>query len=65
MRKKDYEILAAAIKKHRESALGFGHNFDVDFEQGRAQGCEDVAHTFARFASVDKIEFLKACGIRP
>jgi hypothetical protein len=56
MRKADYEILAAAIKKHRDNQFGLNHH-------DCAKAIEDVARTFVRFAHVDKAAFLKACGI--
>lgn len=56
MRKADYAILADAIKKHRDNALGLG-------QPDAARAIEAVARTFARFASVDKAAFLRACGI--
>ncbi len=65
MRKVDYEILAAAIKKHRDMAI-----FNIEYSQGTNQkalgakeACEKIAGTFAHFAHVKKAEFLTACGI--
>lgn len=56
MRKIDYEILAEAIKKHRDSAALQG-------QQDAAKTAENIARTFARFAHVDKAKFLRQCGI--
>lgn len=57
MKKVDYQILAEAIKKHRDNALGLG-------DGAGAKVAENIARTFARFAHVDKAKFLLACGIK-
>lgn len=66
MRKVDYEILAAAIAKHRDAAV---ENPLYSYENaqqalGAKDACERIAGTFARFANVKKEEFLHACGIK-
>ena len=64
MRKQDYSVLAAAIKKHRESALGYAAQAGVSEKDCEAARCaEAIARTFARFAHVNAPEFLKACGL--
>ena len=64
MRKQDYSILAAAIKKHRDSALGYAAQAGVPEKDCQAAACaESIARTFARFAHVNAPEFLKACGL--
>lgn len=64
MRKQDYSILAAAIKKHRDSALGYSAQAGVLEKDCEAAQCaEAIARTFARFAHVNAPEFLKACGL--
>ena len=64
MRKHDYEILAAAIKKHRESAIGYAAQAGVPEKDCEAAQCaEAIARTFARFAHVNSVAFLKACGL--
>lgn len=59
MRKKDYEILAAAIKKHGSDNVHVNNDQRIG-----AQICADrIARTFAHFAHVDKVAFLAACGV--
>lgn len=66
MKKVDYEILAAAINKHLTNSRMLipmvGDTAQAQ-EERLIEGVTAVAHTFARFASVDKTAFLKACGI--
>lgn len=62
MRKQDYVILAAAIKKHRENASP-GYQSDPLQRAALLSHSEAIARTFARFAHVDETEFLKACAI--
>ena len=63
MKKADYAILAAAIKKHRENAAPV---YQPDSPQRAAilAHSEAIARTFARFAHVDSVVFLDACGIK-
>lgn len=64
MKKVDYQILAEAIKKHRNNALGMHAMNAGMFEKCEcAQIAEAIAYTFARFAHVDEKAFLKACEI--
>lgn len=65
MRKADYAVLAEALKKHGiERTEGHGYHYPTkEHAEGARQCAEAVAHTFARFASVNKSEFLRACGI--
>lgn len=64
MRKIDYEILAAAIKKHGLQNLNF--DYASQKERDAAKNCAyKIAGTFAHFASVNKPEFIAACGIKP
>lgn len=67
MRKADYAILAEAIKKHGiERTKGHGYHYTTAAHaEGARQCAEAIAGTFARFAHVDRTEFLKACGIEP
>lgn len=67
MRKVDYAILAEAIKKHGiERAEGHGYHYATkEHAEGARQCAEAIAGTFVRFASVNRAEFLKACGIEP
>ena len=62
MRKQDYAILAAAIKKHRENTSPV---YQPDPLQRAAilAHSEAIARTFARFAHVDNVAFLDACGL--
>lgn len=60
MRKADYAALAAIIKQKRQEYLPV-HGLTRD--EASAKAVSDVAHAFADRASVDKAEFLKACGI--
>lgn len=64
MRKADYAILAAAIKKHGVENLEVPYHWkNKDGAIGARECAEKIARTFAHFAHVDKREFLKACGI--
>lgn len=62
MHDKDIQILAAVIRKHRESNM-ICELFSGDMDTPITKGIEAVAHTFARFSSVDRKEFLELCGI--
>lgn len=56
------DILAAAIKKHRQSAAGYA----ALGTPMTADACaEAIARTYARFADVDEDVFLAGCGIEP
>lgn len=64
MRKIDYSILAETIKKHGVDNLSIPYHWPNENQAIGARECaEKIARTFAHFAHVDKIEFLKACGI--
>ena len=61
MKKQDYSILAAAIKKH-----GFDNVYDFSSMDGPAAAelcARKIASTFAHFAHVEKQAFLKSCGV--
>ena len=62
MRKADYASLASIVAQHlRVLNNGIGHN-DAQREYAICI-LRSVAKNFAQHASVDKIAFLKACGI--
>ncbi len=71
MRKADYAALADIIKRQRASAYQSAANARArtgpgeapEFHEGRASALELVACCFSREASVNRAEFLKACGI--
>lgn len=68
MRKADYQILAAAIKRHgverTEGEAGASYHYSsAEAAKGARQCAEAIAGTFVRFASVDREAFLKACGV--
>ena len=67
MRKIDYQILAEAIKKHGiERTEGHGYHYaTAAHAEGARQCAEAIAGTFARFAHVDRTEFLKSYGLSP
>lgn len=66
MRKQDYAVLAETIKKHGVTSAETPHNYDTPEQaKGATIAAERIARTFARFANVNKTEFLKACGIDP
>ena len=67
MRKADYAILAEAIKKHGiERTEGHGYHYPTkEHAEGVRQCAGTIARTFARFARVDRADFLRACGIDP
>lgn len=59
MRKADYTLLAQSIKKQIEAA-------ERETERAAMQyAIKSVARDFAARASVNRAEFLKACGIEP
>lgn len=61
MKKQDYEILAAAIKRHGQER---GPDYtNMTAEQAARYCARKIAGTFAHFAHVDKSAFLKACGV--
>lgn len=65
MRKADYLALAMLIKRDRDNALGIAA---VDPQsrpscEAEAGALERLARSFVRHASVDPVQFLKACGI--
>lgn len=64
MRKADYATLARIIKDARDIAeKSFPKNPDI--ERAKYVQCAVIAELFADRASVDRTEFLKACGIDP
>lgn len=65
MRKADYAALAATINKRLNDARGLSvlNPEEKKYYAGAINALENTAATFAKFASVDKTEFLKACGI--
>lgn len=68
MRKADYTALAALIREQIQTGKS---NMDIGAGSQWARGDELVtratllAGDFARVASVDRAEFLKACGLTP
>ena len=73
MRKTDYVTLADIIKRQRASAYQSAANTrartgpgeSAEFHEGRASALELVACRFSRESSVNRVEFLKACGVEP
>lgn len=67
MRKADYLALAAIIARHRREALRAAAESNDERTKNaayvRAATCADIANDFARIASVDPVQFLKACSI--
>lgn len=63
MRKADYALLAQNIKDHREAMHHASHYTDETREIVKDK-LRSVAERFAREASVNKTEFLKACGLK-
>jgi hypothetical protein len=66
MRKADYSLLAQILRKKRDDMRRAqnGMNERQDFAAMHSEVCaRDIAIDFARFASVGKAAFLKACGI--
>ena len=70
MRKADYALLAQLLREKREEmekAIKYSRH-GVDPNQHLvashvSQCAFDIAYDFARFASVNRAEFFKACGI--
>lgn len=72
MRKADYAALADVIKRQRVNAYqsaanarSRGNGETESFCEGKAAALELVADCFSREASVNRTEFLRACGIEP
>ena len=66
MKKQDYAILAETIKKHGVAHAHAPYHYDTPEQaKGATIAAERIARTFARFANVNKTDFLKACGIDP
>lgn len=56
----DANILAASVKKHRDSSISYAAMGNPEKPGACA---EAIARTFARFAGVDEKTFLTACGL--
>lgn len=69
MRKADYAALADMILEQRKRAAREQRTQkDTDRKEywvGVENGARELAQTFAQRASVNRAEFLKACGIEP
>lgn len=70
MRKADYTALATIIRETRETAIANREAWKSDhpnaeYWRGVENKARDIARRFAESASVNKTEFLKACGIEP
>jgi hypothetical protein len=66
MENQDIQFLAALLKKRIDDAEGMAEiSNGCDFEEGQLHALKSLARSFARFSSVDKVEFLTACGIDP
>ena len=65
MRKADYALLAQIIKTENEHTTRNVKNdtLGAGYFAGYAYALHQVARDFAEGASVNKTEFLKACGI--
>lgn len=64
MRKADYSALAAIIKEARAIAEVDAKRAP-DIALAKFTQCAVIAELFAARASVNRTEFLKACGITP
>lgn len=68
MRKADYAALAAIIRdewEECEPARDFADESRAADQAATMRTLRNVAHQFADRASVNRAEFLKACGIEP
>lgn len=68
MRKADYATLAQLLAEERRSCyvqMRTGCGGERDIGRARMNHAEALARTFAMRASVNREEFLKACGIEP
>lgn len=71
MRKADYNILASVIREERAQARVVLANpdrslpDDTTYARATLTTSRDIAQRFASLASVDRVAFLKACGIEP
>ena len=61
MRKVDYTLLAHVILRDRAAIKSFEPNEKL--REIALEHSESIARQFAKKASVDETEFLKACGI--
>lgn len=64
MRKADYAALAAIIKESRAIAEADAKR-DPAIALAKFTQCAVIAELFAARASVNRAEFLRACGITP
>lgn len=67
MRKADYAALAAILRAQYTHAVcaEISDEKRKEYWQGQKFLCEGIAEQFASRASVNRAEFLKACGIEP
>lgn len=68
MRKVDYQTLAHLVREGRAFSLVQRDSADATdegrrYHQGRADSLAFLARSFAERASVDRAEFLRACGL--
>ena len=67
MRKADYAALAAIIAKKRADMTRAQSLSTCEKTRlvalAAEQAARDIAEDFARFASVDRAQFLRACGV--
>jgi hypothetical protein len=64
MRKKDYETLARIIRETRQHYDAHPDNGNVRYG-AVIEALDHVAREFSERASVDRIAFLTACGVKP
>ena len=67
MRKVDYEILAASIKKQITDPWPALDEMSVDFQRRQSNNfvALQLGRYLAEYLHVDKKAFLEACGIKP
>ena len=66
MRKADYSALAAIIRAEIEGAKSMHKIESMQFEaHARYNTAKRIALEFIPRASVNRVEFLKACGLSP
>lgn len=65
MRKADYAMLADLVRVELQHAARNEKNVTLGsgYFQGYTYALHQMAHDFAEGASVDKVAFLKACGL--
>jgi len=63
MRKSDYAALAVIIKAEIDAPAAARTHYEWEKAHAAREAAKRIANRFAHASHVDKVEFLKACGI--